>query len=576
MNDEDLISPLGSRPHAHAPAAPNDVSPTKLPDWRLFAGIAALAWAAAFLATLTLPGISNSEWPGWLVGAGLHLPYVGILIYLALGTVERVGYLGRRRSTAAAGRLPEPAPLVCVQLPMFNEAEVAVRAIEAAAALRWPAGRLEVQVLDDSTDAQVRDLVRRTCVAAAERTGVAIRWIHRTDRAGYKAGALEAGRRQTQADFIAILDADFVPHPDFLERMVPSFYRPDGSLIEDLALVQAQWGHLNDDRSALTAAQAMWVDDHHTLQMSWRSAALGFVNFTGTAGVWRADAIADAGGWKAASLVEDCELSFRVLFCGWRTRFDQHAVVPAELPDGVAAYRLQQRRWTQGWVQLQRLHLRTLATGYPSGLGKRIMLLHMMCIGWQWPLWALWVCVLPFLVAHDLWLGAFGIDVAVLVYLAPPLWFSLFVAWLATSETNATYADRPTGWRNRMARFARVVPYLAVNAAMLPHHLCAFIEGLFGPMHAEFERTPKTASSSRSGAASHAVPVGKLVPAKATWRQTYLIVEAAAVVMNAAWTVYFVLQGNYLAALGAFWFASCTAALRTAQTLDQLRRAGGA
>ena len=124
--------------------------------------------------------------------------------------------------------------------------------------------------------------------------------------------------------------------------------------------MQAQWGHLNHDESALTRAQSLWVDDHHTLQMSWRSAMWQFVNFTGTAGVWRASAIEAAGGWRAASLVEDCELSFRHLFAGYRTKFVKEIVAPAELPATYTAYKAQQKRWTQGWVQLQRLHLRTL------------------------------------------------------------------------------------------------------------------------------------------------------------------------------------------------------------------------
>ena len=165
-----------------------------------------------------------------------------------------------------------------------------------------------------------------------ESTGVDCRVLRRADRQGYKAGALEAGRRQTDAEFLVIFDADFLPPADYLERAIPHFYRADGEPDAGLALVQTQWGHLNADESPLTRAQSLWVDDHHTLQMSWRSAVWQFVNFTGTAGVWRASAIEAAGGWRAASLVEDCELSFRHLFAGYRTKFVKEIVAPAELP----------------------------------------------------------------------------------------------------------------------------------------------------------------------------------------------------------------------------------------------------
>ena len=161
-----------------------------------------------------------------------------------------------------------------------------------------------------------------------------------------------------------------MPPADFLLRTIPHFYRADGEPDAGLALVQAQWGHLNHDESSLTRAQSLWVDDHHTLQMSWRSAMWRFVNFTGTAGVWRASAIEAAGGWRAASLVEDCELSFRHLFAGYRTKFVKEIVVPAELPATYTAYKAQQRRWTQGWVQLQRLHLAHAAVPVPVLAGS--------------------------------------------------------------------------------------------------------------------------------------------------------------------------------------------------------------
>jgi cellulose synthase/poly-beta-1,6-N-acetylglucosamine synthase-like glycosyltransferase len=249
---------------------------------------------AAWEAWPTRLAVGDVAW--WAPVAVTHLPLAVLGAFLLGGFIEHVGYFWRGRVPPRPGRLPADLPRVCVQLPMFNEHAVALRLIEAACALRWPADRLTVQVLDDSTDADARDLVDEVCGRMRVERGVDCVVLHRSDRRGYKAGALEAGRRHTDADLLAILDADFVPPADFLVRAVAHFYDEHGVAEEDLALVQAQWGHLNHDESPLTRAQSLWVDDHHTIQMSWRSAQWGFVNFTGTAGVWRARAVEAAGG----------------------------------------------------------------------------------------------------------------------------------------------------------------------------------------------------------------------------------------------------------------------------------------
>ena len=312
----------------------------------------------------------------------LSLLVIGGLLALFMigGLVERFGYLCRRlllRSKAQSqGQLPthDVLPCVCVQLPMFNEGAVAARAIEAACRLDWPRDRLEVQVLDDSTDAGVRAVVD-AAVAHWEASGIDCYVLRRSIREGYKAGALECGRRRTRAKFLAIFDADFVPEATFLHHVMPGFYDPEGVLLSDLAMVQGRWTHLNAADNPLTWAQTLWIDDHHVSQMGWRSEAWQFVNFTGTAGVWRAEAIEDAGGWSARTLVEDCELSLRTLFAGYRTQFVS-VPVPAELPASVVAYKAQQRRWTLGWAQLLRLHLGTLLWRYECPPAKRLHLLY--------------------------------------------------------------------------------------------------------------------------------------------------------------------------------------------------------
>ena len=533
--------------------------------WWVPFGAVALAYASLFLYQLT-QGSTPADFrsPGtWLTMTALHLPYLLILTFLVFGLVERIGFFWRGRTPHAKGCLPPSIPSVCIQLPMFNEQAVAERLIEAAAAIRWPRDRLSIQVLDDSTDAATRMMVRGLCARVEAQTGITCTWMHRTHRTGYKAGALEAGRRVTDAEYIAIFDADFVPPPDFLERAVPHFYANDGAAIPDLALVQAQWGHLNDDESLLTEAQALWVDDHHSLQQSWRSANIDFVNFTGTAGIWRATAIEGVGGWRSASLVEDCELSVRILFAGYRTRFIRELAVPAELPQTFAAYRLQQKRWTQGWAQLQRLHLWTLLSGYQTSGLRKAHLAYLMCISWQWPLWLLWIAMFPFLIANGLWLGSFGTTAALLAYLAPPLAFALFAGIAATAATNHGQGSTRGSFARRCAR---VLPYLVINAGMLPHHVCAFFEGLFGPLHAEFERTPKTAnvtttSPAASAAASRDARPGQARPGNR--RSAYVATDTALLAAQAGWAVFFVAEGLLLAAAAAAWLAICVYGIRT-------------
>jgi cellulose synthase/poly-beta-1,6-N-acetylglucosamine synthase-like glycosyltransferase len=496
--------------------------------------------------------VGTAGW--WLLTTALHLPMLVILCFLAGGLVERFGFYVRGRVAEAAGRLPPTCPTVCVQLPMFNEHAVARRVIEAASAMTWPVDRLSVQVLDDSTDHDTRALVDRVCSEVRASTGVACHALRRDDRQGYKAGALEAGRGKTDAEFLVIFDADFLPPTDYLQRALRHFFRADGRPDTRLALVQTQWGHLNADESALTRAQSLWVDDHHTLQMSWRSAMWQFVNFTGTAGVWRASAVETAGGWRAASLVEDCELSFRHLFAGYRTKFVKEIVAPAELPATYTAYKAQQKRWTQGWVQLQRLHLRTLLFEYQCSPLRRLAFAYHMCISWQWPAWALWLTMLPLLIFNDLWFGALGIASGLALYLLPTVVWLLVATTLASLETRHTYAE-PLSAATFRRRFARVIPYVVINTGMLAHQFSAFAEGLFGALHSEFERTPKAASVTGSSLPQ----ASRRYTVKVHW--PYVLAEAFVVAYQLAWTALFLAHGLLLAAIGTTYIATCIASL---------------
>lgn len=407
----------------------------------VIAGLAVAASALVIAAPAIRVDRGSTLW--WLIAVPLHAPLVLIGVFLVGGMVERIGYLVLGRAPASAGRPPSLLPTVCVQLPMYNEIAVAQRVIEAAGAIEWPRSRLEIQVVDDSSDADACATVD-AAAARLRAAGTACVVVRRTVRTGYKAGALEAARRLTAAEFIAIFDADFIPHPDYLVRTVPHFFDADGASRTDLALVQTRWGYLNGRQSALTAAQSLWIDDHHTLQMSWRSAAWSFVNFTGTAGLWRAATIEEVGGWRASSLVEDCELSFRHLFAGYRTAFVKEIVVPAEIPATYTAYKAQQRRWTQGWVQLQRLHLATLLFEYRTPILRRLHLTYHMCISWQWALWAVWLVALPILIRTGLWMGALGAVEGFFLYALPP-----FSGWWCSPRWPPGRPVVPMGSRSR-------------------------------------------------------------------------------------------------------------------------------
>src|SRR6266550_4694745 len=237
----------------------------------------------------------------------------------------------------------EGEPAVCVQVPIYNERYVAERVLDAVCALDWPAGRLEVQVLDDSDD-DTTSIIARSA-ARWRRGGLQLTHIRRGTRTGFKAGALAFGLMQTDAPFIAIFDADFVPPRDFLRRTIGAFDDPS------VGFVQARWGHLDEGYSWFTRLQALAIDFHFLVEQAVRSARGYFTNFTGTAGVWRRAAIDDAGGWSAATLTEDLDLSYRAQLRGWKAAYLEDLVVPEELPVSIDAYRRQQWRWATGSFQ---------------------------------------------------------------------------------------------------------------------------------------------------------------------------------------------------------------------------------
>lgn len=235
-------------------------------------------------------------------------------------------------------------PAVVTQIPLYNEFNVSERVIRAAAAMDYPAGRHTVQVLDDSTD-ETREIVDRVA-AELRAAGRDVRVIRRPSREGFKAGALQYGMAQTDAGFFAIFDGDFVPPRDFLLRTVPVML-----VRRDVGIVQARWGHLNADESLVTRAQAIGIDAHFAIEQPARAWNGLFMNFNGTAGLWRREAIDDAGGWEHDTLTEDMDLSYRSQLAGWKPFFVFDLEVPAELPDNINAFKAQQFRWAKGSMQ---------------------------------------------------------------------------------------------------------------------------------------------------------------------------------------------------------------------------------
>lgn len=523
--------------------------------WMVNVGLLVSALGLTMLAIAVGPvdRVNETSSRTWLlITAVLHLPFLLVIVFQLFGIIERIGFYWRGRTPELPGTMPTEYPKVCVQLPMFNEHAVARRVIEAASQMQWPRNRFLIQILDDSTDEDTRRLIEQVCIQV-RMTGVDCRVLHRTNRQGYKAGALEVGRLQTDSEFFVVFDSDFVPPSDYLLRTIPHFYHADGTPDTGLALVQAQWGHLNHEESLLTQSQSLWVDDHHTLQMSWRSAKWQFVNFTGTAGVWRASSIAEVGGWKATSLVEDCELSFRHLFAGYRTKFVKEVVVPSELPATYTAFKAQQKRWTQGWVQLQRMHLGTLLFQYKTSGLRWLHLVYHMCISWQWPLWMLWILMLPFLIYSGYSLGALGGLLGLFVYLVPSLVWLGLSSTVASLETKYTYPEPLTTF-SFLKRTARIIPQVIISTGMLPHQFSAFMEGLFGSMSSEFERTPKAATVTSAGYKKSAAPK-KRYAIKIHW--PYVLAEVFFVAFQLTWAILFLHAGLVWCSLAATFLAAC-------------------
>jgi cellulose synthase/poly-beta-1,6-N-acetylglucosamine synthase-like glycosyltransferase len=382
----------------------------------------------------------------------------------------------KNRGKAPNPALPPPAlaelPRVTVQLPIYNEMYVADRLIDAVCDMDYPRELLEIQVLDDSTD-ETTDIAELAVRRHAAR-GFDITYLHRVDRRGYKAGALEAGLKVAKAKFIAIFDADFVPSRDFLRKTLPHFTDPK------IGMVQARWGHINQEYSLLTKIQSILLDAHFVLEHGGRNRAGCFFNFNGTAGVWRREAIADAGGWQHDTLTEDLDLSYRAQLRGWRFVFLPHVVAPAEVPVEMNSFKSQQHRWAKGSIQTcMKLLPRILRSNQPIGV-KAEAFFHLTANFNYLLMSVLSVLMFPAMyVRYNMgWTEMLLIDIP------------LFAAATLSVCNFYIVSQRelyPESWKSRL----KYLPFLmSIGIGLCVNNTRAVLEALFRK-ESEFARTPK-------------------------------------------------------------------------------------
>jgi hypothetical protein len=380
----------------------------------------------------------------------------------------------RRRIEAAQRAVPladSQLPRVTVQLPLYNEATVVSRLLEAAGQLDYPLDRLEIQVLDDSSD-ETRALAEAK-VAELRSRGINAQYIRRPERVGYKAGALEYGLQTARGEFIAIFDADFIPQPGFLRAALSSFSHPR------VAMVQTRWAHLNRGVSLLTSVQALMLDGHHLVENRARFGSGCLWNFSGTGGIWRRTAIEDAGGWQHDTLTEDLDLSYRAQLRGWKFVYRPDVVTPAELPEEMSTLRAQQARWAKGTVQTARKLLGQLFRARLTRL-QRVEAFFHLTPHFAYPLMiALSVLLLPALVLMP------ATDLPTMLLVDLPLCAG------ATGSLALFYAtaERVQG-RSAWSALVRLPALIALGMGLAPNQTKAVVSGL-RCMAGEFVRTPK-------------------------------------------------------------------------------------
>jgi cellulose synthase/poly-beta-1,6-N-acetylglucosamine synthase-like glycosyltransferase len=400
--------------------------------------------------------------------------YCLVQFHLALQYVKWHRHFDQRPKITP--ELPDLLPMVTIQLPLYNEFYVTERLLDSVAGLDWPKDRMEIQVLDDSTDESIGVAARK--IEELQSKGYLIEHICREDRQGYKAGALQYGLALAKGEYVAIFDADFTPLTDFLRKTIPWFSDPK------VGVVQTRWEHLNRDYSLLTRMQAFALDMHFSVEQLGRYAAGYFINFNGTAGVWRKTCIEDAGGWKADTLTEDMDLSYRAQLRGWEFCYLEGVVSPAELPTEMSAMKSQQYRWNKGGAETARKLLRkVLAADLPWSV-KFHAVSHLFNNSNY-----LWVFLTAVLSIPLLWVKHEVVIFDYFKYASIFLFGSLAIAYAYYVSAVFNHVDRSSAWRTYLTRLPL---FLAVTMGLSLHNSLAVFKGWIGHRSA-FIRTPKFA-----------------------------------------------------------------------------------
>jgi cellulose synthase/poly-beta-1,6-N-acetylglucosamine synthase-like glycosyltransferase len=407
---------------------------------------------------------------------GLYLLTLAILTLYGLHRYLQIYLYWKHK-----GKLPQPAgtfqelPRVTVQLPMFNELYVAERIIEGACQLDYPREKLQIQVLDDSTD-ESKDIAREVC-ERMRRLGHNVQYIHRTNRQGYKAGALAHGLAQATGEFIVIFDADFVPNPEMIRKTIQYFTDPN------VGCVQSRWDHINRGQSLLTRSQAVFLDGHFMIEHVARNRSGRFINFNGTAGIWRRKAIDDSGGWQHDTLTEDVDLSYRAQLRGWQFVFLPDLLAPAELPPEIVAFKQQQHRWTKGQVQTA-VKLLPLILKAPLPFKVKLeAFFHLTNTVVYVP------AIVLSLILFPVWFVDPQLFESRSVFLAIAI--ASFCGLLTASAGTFYMLSQKAVGRSQFQTFLMVPFLMALGMGISVMNGMAVLEGLFGRKDTEFVRTPK-------------------------------------------------------------------------------------
>lgn len=398
----------------------------------------------------------------FIVAAILITAYTCNFYYLA--------FLSQRRKETYETILTDP-PSITIQLPIYNEKYVAARLINAVCALDYPKEKMRIMVLDDSDDdtvGLVGDLIK-----THKQNGFEIEHIRRGNRTGYKAGALKYAMKSTNTELVAIFDADFIPPEWFLQRAIPYFSKPN------IGLIQCRWGHLNENYSALTQAQALSLDFHFLIEQKAKSYSHLFMNFNGTAGIWRKECIDDAGGWHTATLVEDLDLSYRAQMKGWKCLFLPDIVVAAELPVQMNGAKRQQFRWAKGSIQCAVKLLGDILAKRRIAVEAKLQAFVQLTRHIVFPLMLIQFLALPILLAAEvnLYIVSFLPAITIIAYLAMGPGAYLFVIHRL--------------WKKNWKEKAKALPYLLIySIGMSVNNTVAVFDAVLGKKN-EFLRTPK-------------------------------------------------------------------------------------